>query len=92
MKISMSDICHDINHIYFDSTLMFTIHIINVINVKHSSKTSTLMSTFKTTLLMIFNSFLAIYYIIINAEVFAASLVIILYSCIITSCSYTFTL
>ena len=74
MKISMSYvmekyvICHDINHIYFDSTLMFTIHIINVINVKHSSKTSTLMSTFKTTLFMIFN-YLAINYIIINAEV-----------------------
>ena len=63
------EICHDINYIYFDSTLMFTIHIINVINVKHSSKTSTLMSTFKTTLFMIFNSYLAIYYIIINAEV-----------------------
>ena len=27
------------------------------------------MSTFKTTLFMIFNSYLAIYYIIINAEV-----------------------
>ena len=26
-------ICHNINYIYFDSTFMFTIHIINVINV-----------------------------------------------------------
>ena len=71
IQFSMSRhvICHDINYIYFDSTLMFTIHIINVINVEHSSKTSTLMLTFKTTLFMIFNSYLAICYIIINAEV-----------------------
>ena len=37
-NMSWHVICHDINYIYFDSTLTFTIHIINVINVKQFLK------------------------------------------------------
>ena len=57
-------ICHDINYVYFDSTFIFTIHN----NVKQFLKTSTLMSTIKIILFMIFifYSYLAIYF---NAEV-----------------------
>ena len=67
-NMSRHVICHDINYIYFDSTLMFTIHIINIINVKQLLKTST---TIRITLFMIFifYSYLAIYYIIMNEAV-----------------------
>ena len=64
-NMSRHVICHDINYIYFDSTLMFTIHIIML---NSSSKT---LTTIRITLFMIFifYSYLSIYYIITSEAV-----------------------